>query len=160
MEVADRRDVLDRRQRMTMEDRVALLEQSSQRVEAEQLRLKEVIDSRFRALDKGQDLLLAKFELVAANIIDMSSDPTRSAAGRLVIERIENARNELSRDRELNTQRIDALDGEVKGFESRLADLEKFSHQLEGSLWFWKASGPAGLIVAILSLLAAWLRGH
>lgn len=137
-----------------LERRVIMLERQTeqfkaalQRVELEQAHVREVIDSRFRALDKGQEMLLLKFDGLAAQIVRMSGDPTETPAGRVLAERLEAVKGETER-------RIGEMEAKVKGFD----ELKTQADQLKGGLALAQNSGIAGILLALAGLGIAALR--
>ncbi len=127
------------------------LTQTMQRVELEQAHVREVIDSRFRALDKGQEMLLLKFDGISTMLSAMAGDPQASPMGRVLAERLAVAKDETdTRMRQLETQHEED--------EKRLDSLKTRADVLEGAIGFARASGIAGMLLAVGSIVLALLK--
>lgn len=108
-----------------LEEQFEKVDKGLQRVELEQQHAREVLDARFNALNKGQDLLIEKFETLAKTVVD-GSDPTQK-----------------------NTdKRVQALEAVVDGIKSS-------ADELRGALAFAKQSGIASLLIALAAIALA-----
>ena len=123
------------------------LRNAVQRVEIEQTHVREVLDSRFAALSKGQDLLLMKIDQLTKDLLDQLGDPAHSAAGRAM----------LSLHRELHEKQT-ALEEKVGLHHARFATLQKQADQLQGALTLARSLGVAAIVTAFGSLAVALIR--
>lgn len=126
------------------------LQKAIARVELEQGRVQQVIDSRFRALDKGQEILSVKFDSLAKDIATMAGDPDQSPAGRLINERIAVAKGEVK-------SRVDDIEKRVNEAQDAIDSMKTLADNVRGGLILWKASGVAGLLLAIAALVLSYL---
>lgn len=111
-----------------------------QRVELEQAHVRSVLDSRFDALSKGQELLIEKFDRFREIITLQFEDAEKSAAGRSVLTELHRMNDTLR-----------VQDGQIE-------ELIKTRNEADGALyiikWLVGTSGIASIAALIRSFFA------
>lgn len=158
-DVGGERRQLDRRL-TDLEKSYLQLSAAVQRVEIEQGHVREVLDSRFRALDKGQELLSIKFdksqdaatlrfEAFTKEILAMGGDPAQSPAGRVVLQQIA----QVTRDESELTARVDRHEQHTN---AELRSMHTILDQYQGAIKLATGLGAGGLIAGLLGIAARW----
>lgn len=122
-----------------LERRYDQLSSAVQRVEIEQGNAKEVLKSRFDALNRGQDLLLTKIESFATVMQTVTGDPENSPAGKA-----------LSRS-------ITHLDECFDLHDLRLKGLEEYRNEVRGGIRMAQAIGLAAIVTALGAIFRTFL---
>lgn len=136
---------LDRRV-STLEREHVQLAAAVQRIEIEQQNAREVLKSRFEALNSGQQLLLARLESLQATISTHAADAMNTPAGKQALREID----DLKRRQEDLRQAAEVRD-------TRLLDLETFRQECQGAFKLANWLGAVSLAGAAAALVKAFL---
>lgn len=116
------------------------IQQAVQRIEISQNHAKEVLDSRYKALEKGQDVVLAKIDAFDRQMTAMAGDPNQSPAGRQL-------GSDLIRHQKL-----------LDDYDHRIEMIEKFQERIGGGLTLAQWLGAGGIVTALTTLGLVILR--
>ena len=125
-----------------LEQRVRELEKGINRLELQQEQTREVLKSRFDALNKGQDLLVTKVDAFRELVGQLAGDASASPAGRA-----------LHADVQRLTVRTDAHG-------QQLDAIMEFENEVRGALGLLKWIGASSILLALLSLLRGFGIWH
>jgi hypothetical protein len=121
------------------------------KLELEMAHLRELFDSRFDAITRGQEAMLAKFDLLATQITETAGTVEATPAGRAMQQTVSGLRSETER-------RLSDLESKLNAHHTRFAGLQHNFDQLQGAYKFAKSTGVASLLLALASILVALLK--
>ena len=134
----ERLDRMDR-ENQSLSHQVTALEASVQIVKLEQLHLKELIDSRFKAIEKSQELQLSETKSLSAMITAMADDPGKSPAGRSLHNLIATV-----------AQTVDVHSIKLEEHSTVHQEILKWQDQVNGVLGILKWVGAGGVVAVII----------
>jgi len=125
---------------------VAKMESSVNIVKLEQTHLKEIFDARLKVIEEGQKTQVLKFDHLADLIVSMSTDVTKSAAGRQVNGYIQQLEATLAQQAET-----------IEKHAETHRKLKEWQDRVDTVIMIMKWIGPMGVValgIQVIRLLA------
>jgi chaperonin cofactor prefoldin len=128
------------------------------RVGIEQGHQRELINTRFATIEKGQEVVSTKLDALSHSITLMASDQGNTPAGRALTKDIAELKTDYVRDcvalrTEFNKEFV-RMTGDYAELDRAHQHLQREADELMGAIKFAKAVGVSGLLAGIAALAA------